>query len=194
MHNQPSNNKTINPNKTKSIRNLGAIDIAELKKEVLSISENVWENETLTRENNFKCFHDTQHIIFRFPDDTTKRTIVHTNPSWWVWESRIMPLIQKAVEPYGYEKGEVKAVMLAKLKAGQGIDNHIDGLAESYFLHKIHIPLKTNDQVKFFIKPNTYFLEEGIAYEVNNILPHYVVNEGKEDRIHLIFEYHNPGF
>ena len=84
--------------------------------------------------------------------------------------------------------------MLAKLKAGYSIDMHRDGLPEYYFLHKIHIPIQTNDQVTFHIKPQNHFLKEGIAYEVNNLLPHYVANKGEEDRIHLIFEYVNGDF
>lgn len=176
-------------NKTKSIRELGQVDISKLKDWVGKLSEAVWLKETRTRENDFACFHHTQHIIFRFPDDLRDRTIVHDNPIWKIWKPVLKPILTKAVEAYGYQKGHIKAVMLAKLKAGYGIDAHTDGSPSYYFLHKIHIPIQTNEKVDFYIKPNHYHLKEGIAYEVNNIAPHSVTNAGETDRIHLIFEY-----
>ena len=179
----------VNPNKTKSIRELGMVDIEKLKQLITSLSETVWEKETKNRENDFECFHHTQHIIFRFPNQLTDRRIVHDNPIWNVWKPFLLPILEKAVEPYDYENGQIKAVMLARLKAGYGIDKHIDGSMSYYFLHKIHIPIQTNDKALFYIEPDTYHLKEGIAYEVNNIVPHAVENLGDEDRIHLIFEY-----
>jgi len=181
----------INPNKTKSIRELGRVDISQLKYTIAKISDKVWLQETATRENNFDCFHHTQHIIFRFPDDIRDRTIVHSNPIWNVWKPLLLPVINKAVEPYGYKNGSIKAVMLAKLLAGYELDRHIDGSHSYYFLHKIHIPIQTHDDVDFYIEPHTYNLKEGIAYEVNNIVSHSVNNRSDKDRIHLIFEYHN---
>jgi len=179
----------LNPNKTTSVRELGNIDISELKKLVNSLSEQVWEKETASRENDFACFHNTQHIIFRFPNSFTQRAEVHSNPIWWVWQPYLLPILEKAVEPYGYKNGKFKAVMLAKLKAGHSIDQHTDGLREHYYLHKIHIPIQTSESVEFNIKKDTFYLKEGIAYEVNNIVSHSVINKGEQDRIHLIFEY-----
>lgn len=182
-------NQHLFTNKTKNIRELGKVDISELKKWVNKLSEAVWINETKTRENDFDCFHNTQHIIFRFPDDLRDRTIVHSNPIWKIWKPILTPILNQAVTTYGYRKGTIKAVMLAKLKAGNKIDSHTDGSLKYYFLHKIHIPIQTNDKVDFYIKTNSYHLKEGIAYEVNNIVKHSVENRGKTDRIHLIFEY-----
>jgi len=176
-------------NKTKSIRELGEIDISQIKNWVHKLSEAVWKKETQSRENDFDCFHHTQHIIFRFPDNLRDRTVVHSNPIWKIWKPILEPILTQAVAPYGYKNGAIKAVMLAKLKAGYGIDAHRDGSPSYYFLHKIHIPIDTNDNVDFFIDPNHYNLKEGMAYEVNNIVSHSVMNNGSTDRIHLIFEY-----
>jgi len=179
----------INPKKTESLRELGSVDLAQLKSTINRISQKVWTQETVTRENDFECFHHTEHIIFRFPDSLADRTIVHSNPIWDIWKPMLLPIMNKAVESYGYNNGSIKAVMLAKLKAGYSIDAHRDGSPSYYFLHKIHIPIQTNEKVDFYIEPHTYNLKEGIAYEVNNLVTHSVANRGKEDRIHLIFEY-----
>ncbi len=176
-------------NKTKSIRELGQVDITQLKEWVSKLSETVWLKETKTRENDFDCFHHTQHIIFRFPDNLQDRTVVHSNPIWTVWKSMLSPILNQAVADYDYKNGKIKAIMLAKLKAGFEIDAHRDGSPSYYFLHKIHIPIQTNEKVDFYIEPNHYHLKEGFAYEVNNIVRHSVTNGGTTDRIHLIFEY-----
>ncbi len=181
----------INPNKTESLLELGQVDISQLKATIDKVSDKVWAKETETRENNFGCFHHTQHIIFRFPDSLDDRTQVHSNPIWDVWSPMLLPILNKAVEPYGYSNGRIKAVMLAKLLAGYKVDAHTDGSPSYYFLHKIHIPIQTDINVDFYIEPHTYNLKEGIAYEVNNIVTHSVHNRSDKDRIHLIFEYHD---
>jgi hypothetical protein len=178
-------------NKTEGIRDLGKVDIRKIKQIISKLSAKVWELETAGRENNFDCFHHTEHIIFRFPDQLSDRTIVHDNPTWHIWKSTLLPIMEQAIKPYGYANGVFKAVMLAKLKAGHAIDRHTDGSLSYYFLHKIHIPIETNEKVSFYIEPNEYSLAEGKAYEVNNIVTHGVVNQGQTDRIHLIFEYLN---
>jgi len=103
-----------------------------------------------------------------------------------------MPVIEDAVKPYGYIQGNFSRIMLAKLTAGGNIKAHKDGNAAATFPHKIHIPIKTNDKVNFFVNPKTYNFKTGHAYEVNNLAAHFVENLGEEDRIHLIFEYFNP--
>lgn len=178
-------------NKTNSIRELGAVDVSAIKDVINRFQEGVWEKETEGRENDYECFHHTQHIICRFPGNLSDRTKVHDYPIWNILKPVLLPVLEEAVKPYGYINGAIKTVIIAKLKAGYGIDKHIDGSPSYYFLHKIHIPIETNDKVSFYIDPQNYYLEEGMAYEVNNVVSHSVQNEGDTDRVHIIFEYHN---
>ncbi len=78
--------------------------------------------------------------------------------------------------------------MLAKLAAGSYIDEHTDGAGSNLLAHKIHIPLQTNNDTTMTVNGQTKHLQKGHAYEVNNIVPHSVENNGKTDRIHLVFE------
>ena len=78
--------------------------------------------------------------------------------------------------------------MLAKLQPGQIIDRHIDKQKSNFITHKIHIPIQTNPEAKFCVKDKSFHLQEGYAYEVNNIVSHGAENNGKQPRIHLIFE------
>jgi hypothetical protein len=52
--------------------------------------------------------------------------------------------------------------------------------------------LQTNQGVEFTVDEERVIMEEGKAYELNNLLPHSVYNGGEEDRIHLIFDYMAP--
>ena len=173
--------------KPNGIRELGPVDISPLKPLVLSISEQVWEHENADKENNFFCFHHTQHIIFRFPQGNRPQVFT-TYPIWTAWRDRLLPILDQAARPYGYTQPVYPKVMLAKLDAGYIIDPHVDEGEINQYTHKIHIPLTTNDQVRIFVKPDWYSLREGCAYEVNNTVSHSAENYGQIDRIHLIFE------
>lgn len=176
-------------NKTKSVRLLGSVDIAALKQTVLDLPEAIWDIETKKRENNFWCFTRTRHIVFKFQTEIEDPKNYKEKPLWFIWQSKLLPLMEKAVEPYQYKNGLFPKVMLAKLLPHSKIAAHIDANPRNRRLHKIHIPLFTNKNVQFVVEDNSYFLEEGNAYEVNNIASHKAINDSDEPRIHLIFEY-----
>lgn len=176
--------------KTQTIRELCDLDISELKNIVSNIPQEIWDNETRNRENDFPCFHHTQHILFRMHTDKDDHTKYKDKPLWNLWKSKFMPLIEEAIKPYGYESGVVPKAMLAKLLPGYKIDRHIDAGPRNVHCHKIHIPIQTNSDILFFVKDTGYYLEEGKAYEVNNIVHHHVENNSEIERIHFIFEYY----
>ena len=78
--------------------------------------------------------------------------------------------------------------MLARLAAGHGIDPHVDRQPSNPFVHKIHVPLRTNPRALLTIDDHALHLEAGGAWEVNNLVLHAAFNGGAEDRIHFIFE------
>jgi hypothetical protein len=55
------------------------------------------------------------------------------------------------------------------------------------------VPIQTNPRARFMIDGRPYKFDVGQAYEINNQLQHSVMNKGKEDRIHFIFDYVPPG-
>lgn len=181
-----------NPHKTKSVRSLGAVDISDIKEDILSIPEEVWDLENDGKPNKFNELQKARHIVFRFVKNMEVCTQYYDRPIWEAWKERLEKVLLKAVESYGYEKGEFSRIMLARLEAGGEIAAHKDGNKAATFPHKIHIPIQTNDKVFFFANPTMYQFDEGSAYEVNNLGVHYAENGGDEDRIHLIFEYFNP--
>ena len=179
----------INPNKTTSVRELGSVSIENLRKAVLEIPDEIWVKENSQKPNKFGVFHSTEHIIFRFINDFKSHKAYHDFPIWQHWQPLVAPIIEEATQTYGYPKGESPRIMLAKLLAKGQIGRHIDGAPAAQFPHKIHVPLITNAKATFEVNHKAYHLEEGKAYEVNNIARHSAKNDGPTDRIHLIFEY-----
>jgi hypothetical protein len=174
--------------KPEYIRELGPVDIAHIKELVSRLPDQLWEIEDARKENQFLCFHHTRHIIFRFSENFTELRRSYSKPIWTVWQNRLVPILEQVVAPYNFRLNTYPRVMLARLAAGYAIDRHRDGEGAFLFTHKIHIPIQTNDRASFFIKDKSFHLQEGFAYEVNNLDVHAAENLGETDRIHLIFE------
>lgn len=180
-----------NPRKTKSIRRLGAVDIAALKAAVLAIPEDIWQAENADKPNRFEALDATAHIVFRFVSDVRDWRVSFARPIWKAWEPLIMPVLRAATADYGYANGVFPRVMLARMPAGGVIQPHRDANPAAKWPHKIHVPIQTNDQVLFRLGGETHHIAEGEAAEVNNMDVHAVVNRGADSRIHLIFEYYD---
>lgn len=174
--------------KPSHLKNLGQIEISDLQAKVRLISEKVWSMENEDKENNFECFHHTRHIIFRFIRGMRDHRVFYSNPIWDFWQNELLPIMEKTVVSYNFAKPLFPKVMLARLAAGAVIDKHRDGAGSNLYTHKIHIPLQTNERARMFILDDYFHLNEGNAYEVNNLVQHAAENLGTEDRIHLIFE------
>lgn len=184
-----------NPRKTRSLLPLGPIDLGSVRDDILAIPETVWQRENARKPNSgtaYGSLERTDHIVFRFvrsPKDWREHV---DYPIWAEWRERLLPLLQTAVRPYGYARVEFPRVMLARMPAGGLIRPHKDANPAALWPHKIHIPITTNEQVKFFIDPDHHHLQVGQAYEVNNLGVHAVQNGGDSARIHLIFECFDP--
>jgi len=178
-----------NPRKTTSIKQLGTIDIARLRDEVLAIPQEIWDRENAGKPNRFEALDKTQHIVFRFVDKLGDWRQSHNRPMWEEWKGLLEPVLAKATAPYGYASGGFPRIMLARMAPGGIIHPHKDESPSAKWPHKIHVPLLTNPGVQFFVDPTSYHFPVGEAVEVNNLGVHAVANRGETDRIHLIFEY-----
>ena len=88
-------------------------------------------------------------------------------------------------------------VRLMKIKANSGIGKHSDKIDKDFGLEdgkivRIHIPIRTNDQVEFYLWESreklTNYLEVGHYYYVDVRAPHAVQNNSDVDRIHLVVD------
>jgi Aspartyl/Asparaginyl beta-hydroxylase len=170
------------------IRDLGPVDIAALLKQVSVLSELAWTREDEAKENKFEVFGHTQHMVFRFSEDSRDPRRFHDNPAWHIWRPVLMPVIEQAIAPYGFRQPVFPKAMLARLAARGVIDRHVDSAQTNLRTHKIHVPLVTNPGVTMSLGDSEHHLALGRAYEVNNVIFHGVRNDGETDRIHFIFE------
>ena len=170
------------------VRYLGPVDVETLRVEVERLSEKVWQQEDAVKENDFFCFAHTRHVIFRFILRNRTPLLYYSNPAWMVWKRCLLPVMAQAAAPYGYAKPIYPKAMLARLAAGRGIDLHIDSEAANPFVHKIHVPLRTDPRALLIVDDVALHLEAGYAWEINNLAPHGAFNGGDRDRIHFIFE------
>lgn len=181
-----------NPRKTGSVRRLGPVDIDALRDAVLAIPEAVWDEENADKPNRFEALDRTRHIVFRFVEGFDDWRRSYDRPLWAGWRGLIEPVLAQATQGYGYAQGAYPRVMLARMAAGGVIRPHRDANPAAKWPHKIHVPLLTNDRVRFFVDGVAYHFAVGEAVEVNNMGVHAVENAGDGDRIHLIFEYYDP--
>jgi hypothetical protein len=70
---------------------------------------------------------------------------------------------------------------------------HMDTYQYQNVSHKVHFPIVTNADATYQVYSNggisRFNFEVGSAYEINNILPHRVVNDGDTHRIHVIIDF-----
>ncbi len=168
-------------------KELGTADVSEIVDRVESIPESQWESENEEKPNKLNKLNDTKHIMFRFVNGYKEVYDYHDLPLWAEWKDVLLPFMEQAAQALGYDDCRFPRVMLARLPARGKIFDHSDRAA-SYFIHKIHVPLITNEKTMFRVGKQERHLRVGEIVEVNNKRNHAVRNDGDQDRIHLIFE------
>lgn len=115
-----------------------------------------------------------------YPDPTKKTEFADT------------PLLARC--PYirdvlGFFQCPQQAVRFLRLKAGSIIKEHRDyelGFEDGEV--RLHIPVRTNDEVHFMLDRQRVIMREGECWYNNLSLPHGVANRGSTDRIHLVID------
>ena len=177
--------------KTDYFRHLGSADLTALIQRVEQIPETLWEAQNEAKPNKIAQLNETRHIMFRFITDTDRVFDFSNHPVLWdEWKDALLPIMRQAAAKLGYSDYRFPRVMFARVPAGGDISGHYDGEA-SHYIHKIHVPLITNDKVLFRVGRKETHLPAGEIFEVNNKRVHAVKNGGTTDRIHLIFECYN---
>lgn len=172
---------------TAGIRPLGPVDVSPLDAVLERLTESVWRHEDDNKLNKFDCFHSTRHVIFRFYNFRDVRDF-WSNPSWTLWRSSLLPVMERATATYGFAEPVFPKAMFASLPAGKRIDTHADASRAMYRAHKIHVPIRTEPAALLFVDGVEHHLRRGHAYEINNILFHGAFNGGGQERVHFIFE------
>ena len=144
------------------------------------------------RQNEYVVHKQTESIVLLFCSTTWPDVTITKEAGWKRLSEVATPVMEDIIHRFYKPGGTILRAMAAKLLAGQSISPHHDSAKSFHFGHRIHVPITTNNRVRFMIDGRPYRMEVGHAYEINNQKQHSVLNAGKEDRITFIFDYVPP--
>jgi aspartyl/asparaginyl beta-hydroxylase (cupin superfamily) len=94
------------------------------------------------------------------------------------------PAIRELLNELGLS---LRLVRLMRLRAGGAIQRHQDTFLSTR-IARLHIPIVTNDSVRFYIDDARCAWKPGELWYGDFSRPHWGVNEGEHDRIHLVLD------
>lgn len=174
------------------LRDLGEVDSGPLSEAILALGNSTWHEEEY-RQETFDVHRQTESIVLVFVNlDSWPELEVIKEPGWDHLAAVAVPVMHNIIDRHYPKGGTIIRAMAAKLLAGGKIAPHTDTHPSFHIGHRIHVPITTNNRVRFMIDGRPYRFEIGKAYEINNQKNHSVMNKGAEDRITFIFDYVPP--
>jgi len=181
---------------------LGSIEINELKKLVLSLSDEQWDEFSI-RQNIYEVHQNTRTIGLVYDLDF-RHSHPTRLPTLAMFEQALRPVLMKTAAHYEESEagkqllqdkklGYFIRASLVRLTAGRDITAHRDMNFSLTHSHRVHLAIVTNDNVWFTVGNESINMREGELYEVNNRRIHSVDNKGEVDRVHLILDFVLPG-
>lgn len=173
-----------------------AIDIAALRRGMLTQSAQFWERDQVSRTvfagdrpgGAVYFYNDNPAFSRRAPlaEVAAAGTVSVLRNTAYPLFDMVDALISEHIVPL-YPTCDVVRVQLAELPPGGTISRHHDAdiLAA---MHRLHVPVTTNPKVAFIIDGQRFSLAEGVLYELNNVVEHAVHNGGDTIRVHLLVD------
>ena len=169
---------------------IGKCDVDFIVKILNEESDKIWLEHTF-RQNEYAAHRDTNTIEILWDKNSlftgrvgNKHEVNYNKFKIELFLDSIKPLYEKI-----YGKGFFIRALLVKLPAKTKIEPHKDvhyGLEEC---KRTHIPLITNEKVKFIVDDEEKYMKVGEIWEINNQNVHSVINDSDHDRIHFIIDY-----
>jgi aspartyl/asparaginyl beta-hydroxylase (cupin superfamily) len=147
---------------------------------VNNFDDSEWFIDT-ARQDAYQAHKDTTSVILKKADLFAKEIVN-------LYTRELFPVVENMLPVELLDTGEVVNLLFAKLPTGKQIPNHTDSGFMLTTCRRFHVPIITNDGVEFTINNESFNMEKGYVYEINNNVTHSVVNNGGKDRIHLIFD------
>eukprot|EP00940_MAST-03C_sp_MAST-3C-sp2_P002266 g2266.t1 len=177
------------------------IDVGELKRLVIEaerLSPPVWSKKGheyhLNSQYMSRPYHEKLgigNLCFLYSDDAVENVYefpIYSKNSKW------KNALHKIWKQLGICPSTIIRCVVARLPGNVTIPIHHDTGRWVTVAHRMHVPLVTNESVKFFAgiddkHMHAYYFKEGAAVELNNHAKHAVVNGSTEARLHLMFDY-----
>jgi len=173
------------------MKNLGDVDSSALIDAVLQLDDEAWFHN-VNRQTDYEVHKQTQSVVLVFCDGPMDDLEVSKQAGWDLLADVAIPVMHDLIGRFYLPGGTIIRAMAAKLLSGGRINPHFDSHATFRRSHRIHVPITTNNRVRFMIDGKPFRMEVGKAYEINNQKTHSVMNSGSQDRISFIFDYLPP--
>ena len=145
---------------------------------------------------SWKLHYNTQHfegvwcaLPLRSVNGSLNNIIAHDAATAVFNDTELMkncPALQAIINEFKCEK---LGIRLLKLEAGAVIHSHSD--RDLYFEEgeiRLHVPIKTNELVEFFLEDEQIKMKEGECWYMNLALLHNINNKSQFDRVHLVMD------
>jgi hypothetical protein len=153
---------------------------------VNAFTENDWLAYTERKKTGgiASAYSETIPLIYN-PKIRNGQLVYHKNYEPF---SMYIDLVISSAFPY-LGRLEVTQAMLTRLQSKSIINTHKDKGEITAKSHRIHVPIITNEQCIFTIEGEERNLKAGEIWMIDNTDRfHSVVNNGDEDRVHLIVD------
>jgi hypothetical protein len=151
------------------------------------LSDPLWDANP-HRQAKHPVHVQTRSIIFEWIDDRwqpgQRAEVIHSDCGLPALTEAVYACAEKLHAPY--RDGKIIRLLLAELVPRGKITPHRDGGAGTVLVHRLHLPVLTNPDVRFFIDDVSHYLEPGVAYEFDNTRRHAVDNDSDQPRVHLM--------
>jgi hypothetical protein len=138
------------------------------------------EEQSQNPQKDTQAYFIANHALQWQPYEKYRNTILNKDLYEIVW-----PIIEELEIQHNGTHGRV---FLAKLPAKKVITPHADWQEYLLVSRRNHIPVVTNANVHFTVGDETINMKTGEIWEINNSKVHGVVNDGEDDRVHLIID------
>ena len=173
-------------------RYIGDFDTDSIVTKLKDITQEDWE------DFNFRADQEKVHrqtltipLFYYFYAGTDQERLITTDEKWSILFTDELNTL-KDIGANAYPKGGLIRCLLVKLEAGGRIPLHIDTWINpsANSIHRVHIPVITNDDVIFSVGGELKNMKKGECWEINNLEEkHGVNNYSSTDRVHLIFDW-----
>jgi|SaaInlStandDraft_1057018.scaffolds.fasta_scaffold20577_2 hypothetical protein len=165
------------------------IDPAPWIEKIGKLSEDAWFEWTEKQEVS-SVHSDTTNIGLMYDINYGVEDIVEGAKSrFYEYFFDELKYVEEVIKKH-YGAGKILRAELARLHKGCSVPNHIDQGVSLVNNERIHLPIITDEKVKFWVDGETIFMSPGELTEINNIGEHGVQNNSNIDRIHLIIDYY----
>jgi hypothetical protein len=173
----------------------GPADITELREQMLLQDKSFWDLDQANRVVLARNRPGNAVFFYNDMPACVDRTTLQEADCGYVNVLRypgrplfleVQGLIEACIAPH-FPDCDIMRVQLAELPPSAVITPHRD-LHILAAVHRLHIPVVTHPGVKFIIADQSFFLESGFLYDLNNAVLHSVENNSDVMRVHLMVD------